>query len=401
MSDYTSFQGGQYSQPGGCYNKSLFGSYPGYIKFQGGDLIAVEGPNIIERMMLCDLKMPFKQIVKSKIILKAGQTNVLVNYSSLGDNVTFLSMVARYNPKSVIEADNYVQYNYFTDFSKLYNFAQLLILTGNSTHRVPQLYLTNPNIKYPVTIDLMLAVIDDTSSFFPDTVNQGGLFFKGLMYQNIETYVIGESIVIYDSNTPRSALAFLLIQDINSIQRSVNLLIIDEDTIGKVYLEFLTETDALQAMSRLNYIVENPTAIVDNTFVADSSDPIIYFNTTAGLSGSSIILDGSTFSAPFNSSQGFSFSTSISLSTFGGTNSTITESVLLDMLVDTVIDNRDGIIILDTTNIVLSKEISSTQSLVESSIITTGTYSVVFNLADIAGNTTSDNNVHIKLDIIT
>jgi hypothetical protein len=64
----------------------------------------------------------------------------------MGDNPTFLSIAARYDPNSKIETDNYVQYSYILMiYSRNYYFDQLLILTGNSTHRIPQLYLTNPN----------------------------------------------------------------------------------------------------------------------------------------------------------------------------------------------------------------------------------------------------------------
>jgi hypothetical protein len=398
--DYQNFQGGQYGQPGSCFNKSLFGPYVGYIQFLNSDIVTVEGPTINDRLLLGDLRIPYKQVIKGRVILKPGASNVLLNYFSLGDNATFLSIVVRYDPKSRIEADNYILYNYFSDFSKVYSFNPILVLTGNSTHRIPQLYLSNPNTKYAVSIDVLVAVIDDKTSFFPDVINQSGLFIRDLVYRSIETYSVGESIVIYDNATPRSASAFLLIHDINSIERIGNLVIIDENTLGKVYLEFITEMDSIQALSRLNYITKHPLSIVDSTFTADNSDPVIYFNSTAGLSGSTIQLVGSTFSAPYNSSQGSTFSTSISLSAFGGSFSTITKDDLLSLLVNTVIDNRDGILTLDNNSIVLTKQISMTQSLVESSIISTGTYSVQFNVTDIALNTSTDENVHIDINII-
>ena len=48
------------------------------------------------------------------------------------------------------------------------------MLTGNSANRIEQLYLTNPNSKYAVTLDVMVAVIDDNYTFFSDTINQTG-----------------------------------------------------------------------------------------------------------------------------------------------------------------------------------------------------------------------------------
>jgi hypothetical protein len=96
----------------GC-GSSLFGPSSQYIKTNAGDFIATEGSNIRERLMLSDLRIPYKQILKSRIILKKGQTNYLLNHLGLGDNATFLSIKAIYDTKSIIETDNYVQYSYY------------------------------------------------------------------------------------------------------------------------------------------------------------------------------------------------------------------------------------------------------------------------------------------------
>jgi hypothetical protein len=55
--------------------------------------------------------MPYKQILKSRVILKPGQTNYLLNFLGLGDNATFLSIKV-YNSKSVLEEDNIVHWSF-------------------------------------------------------------------------------------------------------------------------------------------------------------------------------------------------------------------------------------------------------------------------------------------------
>jgi hypothetical protein len=139
---------------GSCGN-SLFGKGSQYIKINGGDFIAVEGSNTVEKLITSDLRMPYKQLLKGRVILKAGQINYLLNHLGVGDNATFLSIKATYDQKSVIEMDNYISYSYYDYPVQNLTFAQILVLTGNSSNRIPQLYLNNPNTKYPVILDVM------------------------------------------------------------------------------------------------------------------------------------------------------------------------------------------------------------------------------------------------------
>lgn len=366
-----------------CGNgSSLFGPSSQYIKTNNGDFIALIGSNTTERLIMSDLRMPYKQILKSRVILKPGQVNYLLNHLGLGDNATFVAMRATYDPKSVIEEDNYVQWNFYTDFSNLNYFAQLLVLTGNSTHRVEQIYLTNPSTKYSVSIDVMVAVIDDNYSFFNDTVNQSGLSFTGLEFTDIQSYVVGESLVIYDKNTPVRPLIYIMLANINSIERSENILIIDDSGYGNIFLSFLTEYDAIQANSLLNYVLSNPSVDISNISpIEDEVDPILYFNSFVGGAGDYISFNGATSGVPYNTSNGFTFSTSISLVTYG-TSSVIDKPTLITLLIDHITDNRDGIMSITSSNLILMNTASATVS----SITSTGTYSLTFDFSDIAQN---------------
>lgn len=373
---------------------SFFGSSGKYIKFQGSDLIAVDGANIIERQLLGDLRFPYQQILKGRVVLKAGQINYLMNHLGLGDNATFLSIVARYDPKSKIEEDNYLQFNYYPDLSKTYFFAQMMLLTGNSTHRIPQLYITNPNADYSVILDVMVAVMDDAYSYFNDVVNQSGLSFIGLSYTDIETYVPDHSIVILD--TDRNPLSYIGIQSITSIYRTGLIVTIQEITLGKIFLEFINEYNSKQAYSMLNYIWVNvgstPSVVIDqyNIYV-DNTSPVVYFNLTVGAtaSGSTISMYGATFSGPYDTSMGNTFSTTISISQFGGTFSTFVPTdastngtPLSTLLIDTIVDNKDGTISIDNTNITLRDSYLAKVN----SITSAGTYSMSFDISDYAGN---------------
>jgi len=240
----------------GC-GSSLFGASSQYIKTNAGDIVATDGANVMEKLMLSDMRIPYKQILKSSIILKPGQIDYLMNHLGLGDNATFLSMRAIYDPKSRIEADNHVQYSFYDDLLKSYSFSQVMTLTGNSTNRIKQLYLTNPNPTYPVMIEVMVAVIDENYNFFDDSVSQITVTFTGLTHTDIRTFVICQSIVINDSSTPPRPLTYFTLSEIASVRINGTVVTVEESS-KEVVLKFVNENEATLAINLLNYAMEHP-----------------------------------------------------------------------------------------------------------------------------------------------
>lgn len=366
---------------------SLFGQGSQYIKVTGGDFIAIEGSNTRERLTVSDLRMPYKQLLKSRVILRPGQVNYLLNHLGLGDNATFLAIKTIFNPKSVIEADNYINYSFYDDLTKVYTFAQMMVLTGNSTNRIKQLYLTNPNSKYDVQLEVMIGIIDDNYSFFNDTLNQSGTSFTGLEYGDIHSHIVGESIVINDKSSPVKPLIYITLNNIQSIERTGTILIIDDSSLGTIFLQFLTTNDAAQSQSLLNYVLENPNVDIDNPpIIEDIIDPTLYFFSNVGASASLdyISFNGATSSLGFNTGDGFTFSTTISLTQSGttsGTYSVFTKDQLIYLLVDYIEDNRDGLMGIQSSNLIISGTSGVVNSIFES-----GTYSLTFDFSDIAQN---------------
>lgn len=360
-------------------NSLFYTNSNNYIKFQGNDLIAVEGPNTVERQLLGELRFPYKQILKGRIVLKAGQVNYLLNHLGMGDNVTFLSISAKYDVKSKVESDNYVNWSFYDDLAKTNSFAQFMCLTGNSTNRVKQLYLTNPNQGYPVTLDVMVANIDDTYNYFGDVLNQSGTSFANLVYTDIKKHILGESLKVVD--TSGRALIYLKISNIESIEISDKILIIDDSALGKIFLAFKTVNDAKQAYSRLNYVIENPSVDID-TLPEDLQTPTLYWfnNVDNNLSYAYIAFNGAT-AGPYSTTYGTTFSTSLSLSV-NGTNSIITKSNLIDQLIDNIYDLRDGTMSITISSI----NLTGTAGVAVEQIDGVGSYSMTFNFLDIAGN---------------
>ena len=374
-------------------NGSIFGSNNNnqYIKTDKGDFIAIKGANIHERQILSDLMIPYEQVLKSRIHLKAGQVNYLMNHLGLGDNATFVSIHARYDSKSVLEEDNYLVWNFYSDFNKQYAMDQLLVLTGNSSNRIEQIYLTNPNPDYAVELEVMVAVIDDEYSFFNNFNHQVGRSYIGLDLIDIKTHVPGESIVIYDKSTPNKPLTYFTITNIQNVVRTLHILNVKDSVLGDTFLEFSSEENAIQAESLLNHIVNNPSVNINNLCpLEDLEPPVIYFNQNYENTGDFITFNGLT-AASYNTLDGSTFSTQIEFATYA-TSSMITKTDLLDGLIDSVVDNRDGTMSLTDDSINISSGTNSYDVITASA-----SYEITFNIEDIAKNNLNDILINISV----
>jgi hypothetical protein len=359
-----------------CSGNSVFGNKSQFIKFQNSDLVAIEGVNTVERLLGGDIRIPYKQVLKSRVILKAGQVNYLLNFLGMGDNATFLAIKATYNSSSVNEEDNYILWNYYDNFTSQFPLNRIMILTGNSTNRIKQLYLTNPNSKYDVILDIMVASIDDSYNFFPDTVNQVATTFTDLNYDDLVTHVINQSFKVINSDG--DALIYIQIANINSVTRSSNIVTIDDDTVGTILLVFVDESSAAQGHSALSLLLSSTGIILPLS--EDTTPPVVYFYEFFNNDPSNdyISFNGSTGSS-FSTADGFTFSTSMTYSVFGPT---INKNNLINYLIDFCEDDRDGFITVTESNINLFDSSNSSINYITQS----GTYSMTFNIQDLALN---------------
>jgi len=201
---------------------SLFGSNNNYIKVGNGQFMAVEGANTVERLILSDLRIPYDQLFKGKFTINPEQEDFALVCSYDTFMVTFLAIKVIYNPKSVIEEDNYLNWSY-QGATGSFNIGKMLVLTGNSINKVPDILITNPSSKYDVTIEVMM-----------------GMLKSDLVVKNtIDLYLTSQSIS----------------------ELSLNKLKIEEDENFDKYVEF-------------TLVSENDDQIEKQRFSIDSSIPI-------------------------------------------------------------------------------------------------------------------------------
>jgi len=396
-----------------CKGNSVFGNVnPDGIRFYQNSLIASEGANMVQKMMLDGIFAPYEQLLRGRITLKAGQCKYLLNHLGLGDNATFLTIVANYDTKSKIDSQNFVQYSYYSDPNHWHSFAQMILLTGNSENRIEQLYLTNPNQNQSVVLDIMVGVIDDESGFFndlcdiDDTAVSSVITFKNLKSDDIITWIAEETIAVL--NPAGVAQAYINIADINSIEKTGNIITINDRSVGTIILEFVDDYQSKQALSILSWILEDPTRITQNIDpVKDDIGACIIFTPNVYIDGapsptSSVFVPGAT-SSNWNDcpveAETITNPTYVPvagdlLSTKSGNlfevlpllltdyNNAISRSVVGNHIIDCVMDHRDGHIAIDETNVIITDASGNIYYF----IIDEGDYIIKFDINDIAEN---------------
>ena len=380
---------------------SLFGGgRSNYIKVDGGSFVAIEGASIVEKLLLSDLRMPYKQLLKGRIILKKGQSDYLLNHLGLGDNATFLAIKATYDPKSVIEEDNYIQWSFYDDVERVNTLAQLLVLTGNSTNRIPQLWLTNPNDKYTVTLDVMVAVIDDETFFDyrPIVYFTLPVTLENAVYDGPYNTSLGNNFSItiesindfdgYDIDELRGVIVDHVVESnglllsttsSNYLLYDVNDNSINSFTLSGTYSMKFDITDSLG-----NSVSDEDNVAI--TYITEYT-PVVYFTPDVYLPGSTV--------SPVNTLMGVTFGATLSLtmSLYGGTVSNLD---IATELVDYVLQ-ADGITFSTSSSNYILCDYSNT---VITGITASGTYSLKFDITDPYGTLDPDKIVQFSFTAI-
>ena len=354
-----------------------------YITNYDCSMIAAEGPNIVGKLQMGDIGIPYETFFVSKMKLEPGEMDKPIMYGFLGTDITYLMIKVKYdsnishssccNTSSICcDEKSYLEY-YFEDdaLTKRY-ISSFMILTGTEQHRIPQVYLHNPNDKV-VEVEIMAANVGECTI---SPVLSPPNAFNGLFFNSIA------SDQMYDvfGNTGSTQLEILDISyqtqlvityaEIDIIEQDGSDLIVTTTHDDKVKLSFLSNFNAYQANSRINWVMEhsstrylaNPAS--GGTYpMIDSQPPLITY-------------------VPHSVNT-------LSLNPY------ITKGDIRDYFINTVYDYadsgntipRDGIIAKDNVDVNITR-VGSLESLTQ--ITQDGEYQIVFSIADIANNRTTD-----------
>lgn len=345
--------------------------------------ISTSGPNISSKINLSGVEIPYYSQFTTSIILNPESTGQPLLYGFLGTEVTFILLKITFDetdPRCQIEEEQFIEY-YFGDNPTEIRYAnKLLLLTGNSQRRIPQLYLNNPS-QLKVVVEAMVANLEQSDISLDDVrdnaVSLTNLYHNSILsdtFWNCSFDVSGSSqlqVVDYEDNIS----LYLDYSEIDTIdvEETKNQLIIDTRSDTKIYLTFLSQFEMYQAHSRMEWVMEdaNKRFLTKDAPSLDVVSPVITYNTGVN----PLTPSGNTYTMPIQRDP--------NTNTF-----VITSDDIINYFIDTIIDNRDGVIDKHDTNITIRRQ---GELLPLTGITQIGTYDITMTIKDIANNQTLAN----------
>jgi hypothetical protein len=352
------------------------------IKAYNCSMIAVEGPNIIGKLNLSGVEIPFESQYSTKITLNPNAKNQPLMYGFLGNEITFLMLKMTYDetdPNCMVEEELYIEYYYKNQPSVILTTSKLLLLTGNSVKRIPQIFLNNPS-ELKVNIEILAANLPQSDlteqDINSDAVTLLNLYNNSILSDRIYNCSVNDitttgstqlQIVDHDGNIS----LYLDYHEIDTIEIDAeNLqLIIDTKSDTLIYLKFLSQFEMYQGHSRIEWVMEdNMERYLTTSYpTLDTTPPVITLNVGVD----PITPNGNTYMFPVNRdvvTSGF----------------TILPEDILYYFIDTIYDDRDGMISIADAQILI-RENGQINTL--TGITSNGVYNIVISVKDIANNT--------------
>lgn len=248
-------------------------------------IIASEGPNQIAKLGLGNLSIPYDSIFTSRMTLKSQGVDQPIMYGFLGTNVTFLVVKPIYvaaNPQQCVGKDLYLEYFFEDEPLIRRTLTNLLILSGNKDHRIPQVYLYNPT-DGTIQIDIMVANIDPnefSTSLVAEYTELQGLVFSDIRSDMMFGLNCTGSTQFEIVNFTGQTQMVIPYSHIDLIQINSNQLIITTNSEKSIKLTFVSEFNAYQAFSRMNWVMESSgLRWLSKTYPGlDTTPPTIFFN---------------------------------------------------------------------------------------------------------------------------
>lgn len=339
--------------------------------------IVIEGPNMKGKLNLDGLEIKYESFYLSQLVLNENSKDQPLMYGFLGENVTFLMVRAKFiplDPNWAVETNQYIEYYFKDDPTQVRNMGQLMILTGNSVKRIPQIYFNNPSSTYKVYLEVLMANLAQSSltntSQYTQNATYSGLYYNSII-SDVVNYIIPTStgstelkILDITGNTV-AVIPYVNIRTVTKLSSTV--LLIGLDTEEKIKLEFLSEFNCDQANSRLHWVLENQRyRVLTRTLPdVDTTAPVFTWNN---------VLTGTTTGITSGSTQIYLIPSGVSY----------TSTILKETFVSGITDNVDGTISIYDTTI----EIYPLNDFVPITGMTdVGIYNVLFSIKDIANNT--------------
>lgn len=344
------------------------------IKFSNDSIVVNDGPNQIAKIDLCDITINYEQFIRTAIKLPPNSSNIPLQYCGLlGNNITFLMITATYDTTKFVSTpygramldpgEDFVDYFFKDEPEIIRHFAEMMILTGTEYAPIREVLVNNPNPNNAVRLDILAATTSTEIQDSTTSINDD-LSIKDLLWTDILSDPISNDFIVYSKSAP---VAYIDRDKIAGIEVNGKILSIDDTAVGQIDLTFVDDFNANQGNSILTWAMKSPNNVITSGKQADTIAPIITYK------------------------QGFT--TDIILNN-SGTNSTtgydgiITKDELYELWIESVIDDRDGEILLDDNNMIIIELESGNEV---NAITRHGKYDITIQVNDIAQNIAKDN----------
>lgn len=216
---------------GCCSDGSLFekNADKRNIKFvcspSGPTLQVLNGANTLSKVDLCNWSTQYSQYSQSSIYLEAGAIDRELIYGSLGTQITFLMLKIDYIKKGAENQSPYmissfsganeipnIIYKYETNLTEQRYIDSIMILTGTDNHKIPAIYLSNPNLYYDATITVLYAT--KTITFEEPTASTTGTVYVDIAPNEYFNFPNNINSLNFRLNTSINQYSYLIIQDL-------------------------------------------------------------------------------------------------------------------------------------------------------------------------------------------
>lgn len=335
-------------------SNSIFKPVSKYIKFQGSDVVVTSGANKVVDLSLCNLKISYEQYQRTRIQIPRSSVDFELNFQQLGIQTIFVAITATFcgvNPDL-----QYLKWKFKPSSDPKWSMTSTMILTATTNNPIPSILLDNPNPDCDVYLDILSAAsindyLNDVNAF---------LYLNNLTFDKVHTFGETNSGTLAFFNENDILAGTVDISDILNVIRVAgkNRLIIDESSENDIVLDFVSEYDTLQALSAINWVMQDP-ANRSLPQAADTTPPVITL---------SYLVDNTN-------------TIDVNLSLF---SNNYTKMDFITMAISSVTDNRDGLLALNINNVTISQN-----NIAYNTITQPGLYVATVSINDIAGNNTT------------
>jgi hypothetical protein len=384
-----------------CCGKSLFNKTDNgrKIKFtcdaSGPSLVVLNGATTVAKISMCDWSKTYGQYNSTQMYLEAGALNRPIEYGNLGYQINFIFIKIQYVPKNPTSSFTaylstnekpYLSYTIYTNPTEVRYIDDIMMLSGDDNHRIPKIYLNNPNQGY----DAVVTVLTSTNSITyinPNPIESGDkvITVENLTYNNLTS----DCDNFYVSSTTGTVVTMRW-QDITfnstsgDLELNGKIITIYDYIKGTINLSFINEYNAKQAYSLIKWSLCDRCVnfITGNNPTDDTTPNIIYSSEYT----TEIVLNNFP---PIVASTCGTSGMDLCGKYYMGTNGDgiIYKEDLFLFLVDDVTDNRDCFIDITYNNMMITP-INSINSI--DSITSLGLYHITIDVSDYAGNLRTD-----------